>query len=174
VLAGVTEGAEARQVVEKTLADPDLAPASIYFRYYLHRAAVKAGLGDRYLDFLDTWRQQIALGVTTWPERIGFRVRSDCHAWGSSPNIEVFRTILGVEPAAPGFARVSIRPHLGKLRQASGSIPHPKGPLKVNLRREVGRSVAEIELPVGVSGDFEWQGANESLRPGLSVITYRE
>ena len=76
-------------MIERTLAEPGLAPASIYFRYYLHRAAVKAGLGDRYLDFLDTWRQQLALGVTTWPERIGFRVRSDCHAWGSSPNIEV-------------------------------------------------------------------------------------
>ena len=174
VLAGVTAGAEAQQVIEKTLAEPGLAPASIYFRYYLHRAAVKAGLGDRYLEFLDVWRQQLALGVTTWPERIGFRVRSDCHAWGSSPNIEVFRTILGVEPAAPGFARVTIRPHLGQLSQASGSIPHPKGELKVSLRRQAGQSVASIELPAGVTGEFEWLGAHESLRPGLSVFTYRK
>jgi hypothetical protein len=172
VLAGVTEGAEARQVIEKTLEEPGLAPASIYFRYYLHRAAVKAGLGDRYLEFLDLWREQLALGVTTWPERTGFRVRSDCHAWGSSPNIEVFRTVLGVEPAAPGFARVEIRPHLGKLSRASGSIPHPKGEVKVSLRRESGRSVAEIELPAGVSGEFHWQGRQETLRSGRSEFVY--
>ncbi len=174
VLAGVTEGDEARQVIEKTLSDTSLAPASIYFRYYLHRAAVKAGLGDRYLEFLDLWRQQLALGVTTWPERVGFRVRSDCHAWGSSPNIEVFRTILGVESAAPGFARVMIRPHLGPLHEASGTIPHPKGEIKVSLRRQAGQSVASIDLPAGVTGEFNWLGEHQSLPPGASTFTYRK
>jgi hypothetical protein len=174
VLSGVTDDAEARQVIERTLAEPGLAPASIYFRYYLHRAAVKAGLGDRYLDFLDTWRQQLALGVTTWPERIGFRVRSDCHAWGSSPNIEVFRTILGVESTAPGFSRVAIRPHLGNLTRASGTIPHPKGEVKVSLQRGPGGSVASVELPQGVTGEFEWRDARETLKPGQSTFRFRD
>jgi hypothetical protein len=172
VLAGVTEGAEARHVIEKTLAEPGLAPASIYFRYYLHRAAVKAGLGDRYLEFLDIWRQALAQGSTTWPERVGFRVRSECHAWGSSPNIEVFRTILGLEPVAPGFARVAIRPHLGQLSRASGSIPHPKGELKVSLRREGAQAVAEIDLPAGVTGNLYWQGRQDALPTGHSRFTY--
>jgi len=61
--------------------------------------------------------------------------RSDCHAWSSSPNFEVFRTVLGIDTAAPGFEKVRIRPFLGTLERASGSIPHPKGEVAVTLDR---------------------------------------
>jgi alpha-L-rhamnosidase len=63
VLAGVVTGAEARSLIERTLAAPDLAPASVYFRYYLHAAMVEAGLGDRYLEMLAPWKD-ISLHVT--------------------------------------------------------------------------------------------------------------
>ncbi|MBN2318343.1 MAG: hypothetical protein JXR49_04665 [Acidobacteria bacterium] len=44
--------------------------------------------------------------------------RSDCHAWGSSPNIELYRTVLGIDSGAPGFAEVRMEPHLGALKKA--------------------------------------------------------
>lgn len=174
VLAGVVEGQLARQVIERALQDKDLAPASIYFRYYLHQAMAKAGLGDRYLDMLDIWRRQLANGLTTWAEREGFRVRSDCHAWGSSPNIELFRIVLGVDSADPGFSRVLIEPHLGSLSRVSGVVPHPAGFVEVSLQREGARLRATVHLPAGITGEFRWRGQRQPLRPGLQELVLEE
>ena len=66
--------------------------------------------------------------MTTWAEIPDINnARSDCHAWGASPNIEFFRTILGIDSDAPGFARIKIVPHLGSLKNIHGEIPHPRG-----------------------------------------------
>ncbi len=168
-LAGVVTGDEARRVMERSVSAEDLAPASIYFRYYLHRALVKAGLGDRYLEMLGPWRTMLADGLTTWAER-DFRSRSDCHAWGASPNIELFRTILGIDSAAPGFRKVVVEPHLGALEKASGTIPHPSGQLSVALARTAAGLHAVITLPAGVSGEFISNGQRRALSPGRNEI----
>jgi len=171
VLAGVVEGEPALGLMEKVIEEPGLAPASVYFRYYLHRAMVRAGLGDRYLEMLGPWRRMMAEGLTTWAER-SFRTRSDCHGWGSSPNIELFRTVLGVDSAAPGFARVRIEPHLGRLRRVAGAVPHPRGEVRVELIRGRGDELAvRVELPAGVSGEIRWRGRTSALRPGLNRLT---
>ncbi|HZB44282.1 MAG TPA: hypothetical protein VE360_03520, partial [Pyrinomonadaceae bacterium] len=126
VLAGVTRGEEARAVLRRVLADATLTQATVYFRHYLHEALNKSGEGDRYLELLGPWRRMLAQGLTTWAEIAEPGTRSDCHAWGASPNVELFRTVLGIDSAAPGFRRVRIRPFLGRLTRASGAIPHPK------------------------------------------------
>ena len=41
--------------------------------------------------------------------------------------------MLGIDSAAPGFARVVIHPYLGKLTHPAGAIPHPKGEIAVSL-----------------------------------------
>jgi hypothetical protein len=128
VLTGVVSGNEATGVAKRLLADTSLAPASIYFKYYLHQALTKAGLGNDYLNWLDVWKENIRMGLTTWAETSDVNgSRSDCHAWGSSPNVEFFRTVLGIDTDAPGFKKVKIQPHLGSLKEASGEIPHPLG-----------------------------------------------
>ena len=168
-LAGVVEGNEARAVMERTIEDNSLAPASIYFRYYVHRALVKAGLGDRYLELLDPWRRMLSDGLTTWAER-DFRSRSDCHAWGSSPNVELFRTVLGIDSAAPGFAKVVVEPRLGSLRRAAGTIPHPRGEVSVVLETTGATMHAEVTLPSGVDGEFVWKSRRRRLSPGRNVL----
>ncbi len=171
VLAGVVEGDQARSVMEKTLSTKALAPASTYFKFYLNRAAVKAGLGDRYLQLLDVWRHMLNEGLTTWAER-EIRARSDCHAWGSSPNIELFRTVLGVDTAAPGFAKVRIEPHLGTLTSVGGTVPHPKGEIRLSLEVANGRLNASVALPAGVTGDFVWHNQSKPLSPGENHLTF--
>ncbi len=105
---------QANAIGKKMLTDSSLAPASIYFKFYLHQALVKAGLGNDYLNWLDLWRENIKMGMTTWAEISDINnARSDCHAWGASPNIEFFRTVLGIDSDAPGFAKVKIEPKLG-------------------------------------------------------------
>ena len=56
--------------------------------------------------------------------------------------------MLGIDSAAPGFARVVIRPFLGKLTHVSGAIPHPKGEIAVTLStRSNGKLEASMTLP---------------------------
>ncbi|HVX67521.1 MAG TPA: alpha-L-rhamnosidase C-terminal domain-containing protein [Bryobacteraceae bacterium] len=169
ILAGLVEGAEAKRLLERTLEDHTLAPSSIYFKHYLHAAANKAGEGDRYLDLLEPWRAMLARGLTTWAER-DEPSRSDCHAWGSSPNFELFRTVLGIDSAAPGFRRVVIRPFPGRLGKVSGAIPHPRGEIAVSLERQGDTLRARVNLPPGTTGEFVWQGETTPLTAGANEL----
>jgi hypothetical protein len=128
-------------IAKKLLTDSSLTQCTIYFKYYLHQALIKAGLGNDYMNWLDVWRNNIKMGMTTWGEVSDLQnTRSDCHAWGASPNIEFFRTVLGVDSYAPGFAKIKIEPHLGTLTNVSGEIPHPNGKVSVSYNL-VGKSV---------------------------------
>lgn len=169
VLADVITGDAARELMLRMMATPGLAGPGLFFRYYEHVALAKVGEGDGYLERLGDWRDMLARGLTTFAEvvdRPGNPSRSDCHAWSASPNIEVFRTVLGVDSAAPGFRRVAVRPHLGKLQSAAGSVPHPKG--MVEVRIEAGQ--ATVTLPAGTSGEFEWRGVKKELTAGANRI----
>jgi alpha-L-rhamnosidase len=169
ILAGLVTGEEAKSLVDRTLSDRSLVQCSIYFRHYLHSAVNKAGHGDRYQDLLGPWRAMLDLGLTTWAETED-PTRSDCHAWGSSPNFELFRTILGIDSAAPGFRRVMIRPYLGPLTNVSGSIPHPRGEITVRMTLSEGKLHAEISLPDGVAGDLIWRGRSAPLKAGSTKL----
>jgi hypothetical protein len=167
ILAGMVSGKDAAALGEKLLSDPILAPASIYFKYYLHQALIKAGKGNDYDSWLGKWKENIAMGMTTWAEMSDVSgTRSDCHAWGSSPNIEFFRTILGIDSDAPGFAKVKIAPHLGELKNVHGEIPHPNGMVSASYQYQAGKWNIEIGLPVKTSGHFLWKGISYPLKPG--------
>lgn len=111
------------------------------------------------------------MGMTTWAETSDVSTtRSDCHAWGSSPNIEFFRTVLGIDSDAPGFAKVKIEPHLGTLQNLSGEMPHPKGKIKVGYSKNEEKWSIEINLPKNVSGSLKWKGKSYSLKEGSNLI----
>ncbi len=166
ILADLVTGPESAGLMKRVLADRDLRPCTIYFRYYLQRAMARSGCGDEYLSSLGFLREQMALGLTTWAE-MPEPSRSDCHAWGSSPNIEFFRIVLGIDAAAPGFRRVRIAPCPGFLQEVSGSIPHPRGTISAAYKRSsTGKLSATITLPEGVEGVFVWNGRTRPLRPG--------
>jgi hypothetical protein len=136
VLGDVITGDAAGKLMLKTLSEPGLAQSALFFRFYVHLALRKAGEGDRYLDQLGDWRDMLNRNLTTFAEtadRPGRSSRSDCHAWSASPNIEMFRTVLGVDSAAPAFSKVRVEPHLGSLTRVTGSVPHPKGAIEVAL-----------------------------------------
>ena len=118
---------------------------------------------------LDEWRAQLARGLTTWAESPE-PSRSDCHAWGASPNIELFRTVLGIDSAAPGFRRVLDPAVSGQADRVAGAIPHPNGEMAVSLALRDGRLHATIALPQGTTGEFEWKGQRRELRAGANDL----
>jgi hypothetical protein len=171
VLGDVITGTPARDLMLRTLTAPALAQGALFFKFYMNLALVKVGEGDSYLDRLDDWRDMMARGLTTFAETIDLpdgSSRSDCHAWSASPNIEIFRTVLGVDSAAPGFSRVVVRPHLNKLKFVSGSVPHPKGKVEVRLEPNGTGMAANITLPPGTPGEFLWRGTRRELAPGVN------
>lgn len=171
ILAGLVEGNEARSIGDKMLAlENDMVEATIYFKYYIHQAMVEVGKGDEYLSYLDVWRKAIDLGLTTWAETSDLdKTRSDSHAWGSSPNIEFYRTILGIDSDGPGFSKVIIEPHLGEFTKISGKMPHPNGEIEVSYDLESAKS-ATINLPTGIGGTFVFKGKRHSLKGGANTI----
>ena len=170
LLCGIVE--KPAELAQKLLTDKTLDQCTVYYKYYLHEAYVKAGLGDHYLEWLDVWRENIKMGLTTWGEDTEvFDTRSDCHAWGASPNIELFRTVLGIDSAAPAFRRVRIEPHLGDLKEIGGTMPHPDGRISVHYRMKGKKIHAVITLPDDIDGLFVWQGNEHYLRGGKNTIT---
>ena len=164
----ILAGFDAGGVSSKLLTDKDLASASIYFKYYLHLALTKAGQGNDYLNWLDKWKENIDMGLSTWAETSDISTsRSDCHAWGASPNIEFFRIVLGVDSDAPAFAKVKIEPHLGELKEVEGVVPHPQGEIQVQYKSWS----ASITLPGTVNGTFVWQGKKYPLKAGKNILT---
>ncbi|HKC34737.1 MAG TPA: alpha-L-rhamnosidase C-terminal domain-containing protein, partial [Chitinophagaceae bacterium] len=169
ILTNTIKGTAAIDLAKKMIADKSLSPASIYFKYYLHMALIKAGLGNDYLKWLDKWKENIEMGLTTWAEISEIdNARSDCHAWGSSPNIEFFRTVLGIDTDAPGFKKVKIEPHLGDLKNVNGKMPHPNGFILANYQLVNDKWNIEITLPEKITGKFIWKGKFYSLKPGTN------
>lgn len=169
ILTGLVQGANATALAQKILADTSLTQATIYFKFYINQALVKAGLGNEYLNWLDIWKANLANGLTTWAEISDINnSRSDCHAWGSHPNIEFFRTVLGIDSHAPGFRTVKVKPHLGTLKNVSGEIPHPAGKIKAAYIVEGGKVHATITLPPGTNGTFVWMDKQYPLKAGVA------
>ena len=97
--------------------------------------------------------------------------RSDCHSWGSSPNIELYRIVLGIDSDAPGFSRVRIAPSLGELREVSGSMPHPNGEIRAAYQLDKkGKGKARLTLPEGTTGTFVWKGQSYPLHAGEQEV----
>jgi len=173
VLAILTDAApvaEQRALMQRVLSDTTLTRASYYFGFYLLEALRKAGLGDRYIEQLAPWQGMLRLGLTSTPENPE-PTRSDTHAWAAHPNYGLLATVLGVRPGSAGFRTVVIAPSLGPLRRAEGRVPHPRGDIDVKLEDEGTSGLrAEITLPAGLTGVFEWHGQRHALRSGRQVI----
>ncbi len=173
ILTDVTNGERAHNLGKKLLNDTSLTNASVYFRYYLFQALNKAGFGNGYLNWLGIWKQNLAMGLTTWAEIDDINnARSDCHAWGCSPNIELYRIVLGIDSDAPGFSKVKIEPNLGALTNASGSIPHPNGNIKTSYILQNGKWNIDITLPSKITGRLIWKGKEYVLKDGENKFVF--
>jgi len=156
--------------------DRSLLPVSYAMAFFYFRALSAAGEYDRSYPLWDMWRDQLKLNMTTWLED-PVSERSDCHAWGAVPLYEFPCEVLGVNPAAPGYARILIEPKPGPLQWAEGSAITPRGAVHVawRIEPETGRFrlrasglqglPVELRLPGGFVASCEGKDEIEIDRP---------
>lgn len=174
ILYDVASKEEAHGILDKIVAPgrgidaPEgITSVSYYFAWYLMQAHVHAGLADRYLPLLKTWRDLLTLNYTTWPEeRDGATqsgnalssTRSDSHAWSAHPTADLLGIVAGIGPGAPGYARLRVAPALGALTRLDATAATPKGPVTVRYRATRDRITADITRPADLPGEFAWKG----------------
>ncbi|MET1055809.1 MAG: alpha-L-rhamnosidase C-terminal domain-containing protein [Pedobacter sp.] len=172
VLSGAMPQNEVPRMMKKLLEDKSIGQVTFFYRFYLTQALKKAGLEDIYYEQLTPWRDMLKLGLTTFAEKPE-PTRSDCHAWSASPNYDFLATICGIMPDAPGFSKVLIKPAMGKLTVAEGSMPHPLGQITVKLKRSGDNGITgDITLPEGLTGTFAWKNKTSKLHGGKQTIDY--
>ncbi|HET9865229.1 MAG TPA: alpha-L-rhamnosidase C-terminal domain-containing protein [Steroidobacteraceae bacterium] len=169
VLYDIATAEESRAILERITvpgrgidAPAGMYTSTYYFAWYLVRAFAHAGLASRYPRLLESWRALLALHYTTWPESRG-DTRSDTHAWSAHPTADLLGIVAGIQPAAPGYARLRVAPTLGDLTSLDATAATPHGPVSVRYRVAGGVLTAEIERPASLPGDFIWQGESHPL-----------
>jgi alpha-L-rhamnosidase len=171
ILANLVDAEDMTATGNALLNDKSLTQCTIYYKYYLHQALNKAGFGNDYMNWLEIWRENMKLGLTTWAEDSQLTtVRSECHAWGASPNIDFFRIVLGIDADAPGFSKIKIEPHLGTMTKVGGEMPHPNGKISVNYVLKKNKWHLNISLPQIIPGRLIWKGKSYELKPGENTV----
>jgi alpha-L-rhamnosidase len=172
ILTNTIEKEKQAETLKKAMADRSIIPPAIYFKFYLFRCLQKTGLGDQYLDNIDTWYKMLSQGLTTFAE-IDTDPRSDCHAWSASPLFDFLNLVAGVQPASPGFETVLIAPNFGKLHSIDAKFPHPKGYIIIHLIKDMKNKVSGyVELPNNLKGTFRYKDAEIVLNGGKQLINY--
>ena len=135
-----------------------------YYNYYIISAMAQTGHRPEALAWIrQYWGGMIAEGATSfweayypsWPKNnfhaslqaddgTGYFV-SLAHGWSSGPTPFLMEQILGIQPTAGGFSKVTIRPDLAGLSWAKGAEPTPHGLLKVDLQASPLKTI--IDLP---------------------------
>ncbi|MFA6286600.1 MAG: alpha-L-rhamnosidase C-terminal domain-containing protein [Opitutaceae bacterium] len=161
LLGGVVRDERLTQVIDHLFADAELSRTTVYFSHYLFEVCAASGRMEPLFERLKLWFELKGLGFKTTLEAPE-PSRSDCHAWGAHPMFHTYATILGIRPAGMGFATVTIRPQLGPLQRAKGSMVHPKGLIEVEVKRVEGKIHGTVKLPPGVRGSL-W--ANDRVYP---------
>ena len=115
------------------------------------------------------WFPLAGMGFKALPEEPE-PCRSDCHAWGAHPLYHFYATVLGIRPATPGGDHLTLRPRLGPLQKVSGTLPHPRGDVRIEWEQHDGRLSGRVELPLGVTATLYANGGKQELENGKHCI----
>ncbi len=82
-------------------------------------------------------------------------IEYEVHGYGTSAHLHFYNNILGIRPAAPGFAEVLIKPCPGNLTFAKGSIHSPQGKIAVDWTAHDSTFTLNLNLPASCNYQFE-------------------
>lgn len=169
ILTDVIPENEQKAMMRKILDDKSLIQTTIYYKFYLFNALHKVGMGDLYTSLLDNWTNQLDQGLTTFAET-DIEPRSECHAWSASPNYHFLKIIAGIYPKSSHFNEIMVAPNFNGLDQFKAVMPHPKGEIIVELKKEGEKVTGDITLPKGTTGLFIYNGKEVELKEGEQCI----
>jgi Glycogen debranching enzyme len=135
-----------------------------YFMHFAFDAEAKTGLWD-----ILAWAQlqQWHLHPQAGTFREMWTAGDWSHSWGGTPLVQLSSRVLGVTPAAPGFARVHIAPHPLNLTWARGAVPTPQGLVSVAWTKDGAGVRLEVASPAGVPIEVDLS----ALAAGASAVT---
>ncbi|MBN8216429.1 MAG: hypothetical protein J0L75_07280 [Spirochaetes bacterium] len=156
-LTGLLPAAKA-SAAREALDDGALRIPELYLHHFLFQAMDQAGMGKAALDRIRRyWGAMVDRGAKTlweygvYPE--GFKsptkAASNCHGFGAAPVAYFQESLLGVRPLTPGFKTFSFDPNPHDLDGAEGRIPTPRGPIRVEWKREGDGLLAQLQVPAG-------------------------
>jgi hypothetical protein len=135
---------------------------SVYAAQYLLEGLFEHGAGAEALALMTapsdrSWRHMVDSGTTitweAWDQK--YKPNQDWnHAWGAAPANLLPRFVLGARPLVPGWRRARVRPVPGLLTRAAGTIPTPRGPVRIAWTNETVFSV-RLALPPGMTAQVE-------------------
>jgi alpha-L-rhamnosidase len=183
LLAGALAAPRAIENLAKRIyADPVRSVSYSPFNgYFVLEGMAAAGRWAEAGTLLDRcWGGMLRLGATTFwesfrPEWIDCLEPNDpifcgtqgftslCHPWSSGPTRWLSDHVLGVTPAAPGFAAIRVAPSCGLVAACRGTVPTPAGGIEV----ERDGANIRVHLPPGITG---LGPSGERLAPGENVL----
>jgi alpha-L-rhamnosidase len=102
------------------------------------------------------WGYMLANGATTLWETWAYsdNIYSQNHPMFGSVGEWFYRGILGINAVAPAFRKIILKPHpAGDLTWAKGSYESPYGTISSSWKKENGRFIYDISVPVGVTAE---------------------
>ena len=152
---------------------------SVYAAQFLVEGLFMAGAADQAIALMAnqgprTWADMLAQGSTITMEAWSLAAKPNQdwnHAWGAAPANLIPRFILGVEPLTPGGGLLRIRPQLGPLTHAEGTIPTIRGPVTVIVDRPAGGAqTVTVTIPGNTRAQIELGDHREEVGPGRHTI----
>jgi hypothetical protein len=123
--------------------------ANTFYSHFVYEALGRHGRFDEALRLMrERYGPMLARGATTLWESFD-PTASLCHGFSASPTYQLSRRVLGVSPAEPGFAAISVTPDLADLDHAEGAVPTARGDVEVRLERAGDGFVAQVRAPAG-------------------------
>ncbi|HCC50748.1 MAG TPA: alpha-L-rhamnosidase [Porphyromonadaceae bacterium] len=159
VAFGMVPSGKMQQVVD--FMESRKMACSVYGSQFLMDALYEASDAEYALSMLTktddrSWYNMIRVGSTisleAWDNK--YKPNQDWnHAWGAAPANIIPRKLMGVEPAAPGFEKVRIKPQLASLARAKAVIPTIKGAISLAVENNPGEYRMQVTIPANMESE---------------------
>jgi hypothetical protein len=169
-----------REALAGAVTRGDLLAPELYLHHLVFRAMTATGQMSVALDRVrQHWGPIVASGSPTiWESNVhehgaaAFGASGSlCHGFATGP-IELFTGgVLGIVPLAPGFVRFAVRPQLGGLTHAAGTVSTPIGLIHVSCRSTAARIEVDLQVPPGTTAILPNGSALPPGRHGVHLTT---
>lgn len=144
---------EKQQLIKKSVLmnDSVMKISTPYMRFYELEALCAMGEQKAVMkEMKDYWGGMIREGATSFWEKYNPTDKgtqhlamygrpygkSLCHAWGASPIYLLGKYYLGIQPVKAGYSEFAIAPNLGGMQWMEGTVPTPKGEIKLYMNEK--------------------------------------